>query len=178
MAREVPSDEADKQQLELAQKAGRAYREALDYMIDEVADNGAVQPGGDYLVAIAQERAEGMYHLKGEELVWEEPDEENCHLEVGVADSFDQRFIPGLEIKATVSKAGGETVAQFDVPFLWHPGLYHYGRNIKIPASGKYDVTVEIAPPKFMRHDQTNGKRYAKPVRVTFKDFEMSTGQE
>lgn len=177
---QVQTDEADKRQLELAREEGRLYQRALDYMVEEVADNGAKTEVGDYLVAIAQERAEGMYAFKGEDdLVWQAPGDENCHLEVSVSDLADKRFIPGLEIEATViPKNGGERIGPFKVPFLWHPGLYHYGIDITVPGDGVYDIHVKIAPPTFMRHDDVNGKRYARTETVTFEDFKITTGQE
>jgi hypothetical protein len=60
------SDEVDQRQLELAEKAGDAYQEALDYMANEVAHTGGKKEAGDYVVGFAQEEAEGMYALQGE----------------------------------------------------------------------------------------------------------------
>ncbi|WP_417309872.1 iron transporter [Devosia sp.] len=175
---ERPSDEADIKQLQMAKDEGAAYQRSLSYMVEQVADNGAKTTEGDYLIGIAQERAEGMYHLEGGELVWREPDEENCHLEVSVADAGDHRFIPALDITATMTSPDGEEIGPVTVPFLWHPGLYHYGINLKVPGDGRYTVRVKIAPPSFMRHDKKNGKRFADPVEVEFTDFEITTGQE
>jgi hypothetical protein len=177
--KQVPSDEADKRQLELAREEGRADHRSLDYMVQEVAHTGAKKEIGNYVVGIAQEEAEGMYRPNGEgKLVWEEPGEENCHLEVSVSDAADHRFIPGLDIEATLVSRHGETIGPFPVPFLWHPGLYHYGANIKVPGEGKYDVKVRIAPPRFARHDRTNGNRYADPVEVEFSGIDVETGQD
>lgn len=176
---ERPSDEANKKQLEIARKEGAAYQEALQVMATEVADTGGTQKAGDYIVGFAQERAEGMYHLRGPgELEWVEPTDENCHLEVSVSDAGDGRFIPYLTIHATLTKDGGERVGPVEVPFLWHPGLYHYGINLKVPGDGQYTLQVRIEPPTFMRHDQVNGKRYAEPVEVTFENVQLKTGQE
>ena len=102
----------------------------------------------------------------------------NCHLEVSVSDDDDHRFIPGLDVEATLVAEDGETVGPFTVPFLWHPGLYHYGTNIKVPGDGTYDVKVKIAPPRFARHDKTNGKRYADPVEVEFPEVDIETGRD
>lgn len=177
--KQVPSDEADRNQLKMAREEGEAYHASLKYMAEEVADNGAMKEVDDYIVAIAQERAEGMYALKkAGELSWQEPDKENCHIEVSVSDRADKRFIPYLEIKATLEDADGKKTGPFEVPFLWHPGLYHYGANIEVPGDGKYTVTVEIAPPKFMRHDEENGQRYKDKVSIAFENFEITTGQE
>jgi len=176
---EVPSDEADARQLELARQEGTAYHRSLLYMVEEVAHTGATKVAGDYLVGIAQEEAEGLYQPDGAGgLRWVEPEEENCHIEVSVSDAADHRFIPGLEIEVTLTAAGGETVGPFPVPFLWHPGLYHYGADVKVPGSGRYDVTVAIAAPTFHRHDKTNGRRYARPVTVTFEGVDIETGRE
>lgn len=77
------SDEADQNQLEMAKAEGTAYQKSLDYMVADVADTGGKKRAGDYLVGFAQERAEGMYTLKGEgQLEWTEAESENCHLEV------------------------------------------------------------------------------------------------
>lgn len=177
---EVPSDEADENQLRIAREEGAVYQKALKYMVEEVADNGALRTVGDYRIGIAQEEAEGMYRLVGEgQLEWQEPQGENCHLEVSISDAGDHRFVPGLSIEVTLTpKSGGAPVGPIQVPFLWHPGLYHYGANLTVPGDGTYDVKVVIAPAEFMRHDKRNGDRYSKTVEVTFPDFEIKTGSE
>ncbi|MBP1849668.1 iron transporter [Rhizobium halophytocola] len=176
---EKPSDEADRHQIAMAKKEGAAYHASLKYMAEEVADSGGMKRAGDYIVAYAQERAEGMYMLKSEgELVWDAPTDENCHLEVSVSDAGDERFIPYLAIEATLTPEDGKPVGPFEVPFVWHPGLYHYGCNIKVPGDGKYRLDIKIKPPTFMRHDEVNGKRYAKTVEVRFDAIDIKTGQE
>ena len=79
---------------------------------------------------------------------------------------------------ATLTSEDGEQVGPFEVPFLWHPGLYHYGRNVEVPGDGSYTLDIRIEPPKFMRHDETNGNRYGSPVEVTFEDVDIETGQD
>ena len=160
---EQPSDEADKKQLDMARQEGQAYHRSLLYMAQEVADSGAQQRAGDYIVAYAQERAEGMYLLRSEgELEWVEPSEENCHLEISVSDAGDQRFVPYLSIEAILIAHDGENIGPFDVPFVWHPGLYHYGCNIKVPGDGRYTLRVRISPPTFMRHEWPALRRYRR----------------
>lgn len=65
-ATQKPSDEADARQLRMASAEGKAYAKSLSYMATKVADNGAEKRAGDYIVGIAQERAEGMYHMMAE----------------------------------------------------------------------------------------------------------------
>jgi uncharacterized protein involved in high-affinity Fe2+ transport len=171
------SEEADQRQLDLAASEGEAYQRSLKYMIEEVAHTGAMKEAGDYVVGIAQEEAEGMYQLQDGELAFVEPTTENCHLEVAVADVADGRFVPHLSVTARLSAEDGETVGPVDVPFLWHPGLYHYGSNLTVPGDGTYDVRVQIDPPSFGRHDEQNGDRYGDPVEVTFEDVDVKCGQ-
>lgn len=126
-------------------------------------ESGAtLQRAGQYTVVLVQENAEGMYMLEGGQLVWSEaPEEANAHFEIAVADAGDGRFVPGLDVEITLLRAGQElwTTA---LPFLWHPFLYHYGGNARVPGAGDdYTVRAHIASPTFMRHDPVNGKRYA-----------------
>jgi uncharacterized protein involved in high-affinity Fe2+ transport len=175
---ERPSEEADKHQLELAKKEGGAYHASLKYMAEEVADSGGMQRAGDYIVAYAQESAEGLYAKSDNGgLEWQEPKDENCHLEISVSDAGDQRFIPYLDITAKLTPQDGDAIGPFTVPFLWHPGLYHYGCNIKVPGDGRYRLDIHIDAPNFHRHDETNGRRYAEPVNVVFEEIEIKTGQ-
>ncbi len=171
------SDEAKPHQHRMAQAQGDAYVTALRHMANTVADAGGEQPAGDYVVAYAQEAAEGMYHLEGGELVWKEP-EGNAHFEVSVRDAADNRFIPCLDVTLTVVGPDGQEVGTETMPQLWHPWLYHYGRNWTVPGDGTYTLRVRIEPPTFPRHDKENGKRYADPVEVEFTGVEVTTGQD
>lgn len=171
------TEEVDDRQLELARAAGDAYREALDYMVEEVANVGDTTEEGDYLVGFAQEEAEGLYVPTGTgDLEWREPEAENCHLEVAVCDADDGRFLPEMDVAVTVLD-DGDAVAEFTPDFLWHPGLFHYGANLTLPGDGEYTLRVEVDPPGFHRHDEENGRRYTDPVEVTFEGVEIETGQ-
>jgi len=176
---EIPSHEADRHQLALARQEGAAYHTSLLYMAHKVADTGALKRAGDYMVAFAQEKAEGMYRRSPSgSLEWKEPEDENCHLEISVCDAADQRFIPGLRVEVRLRAQSGDELGPFEMPFLWHPGLYHYGRNIRLPGDGVFDLHVHIAAPDFPRHDKINGCRYAEAVDVTFEGVNISTGKE
>lgn len=172
-----PSDEAEPDELDLAREQGRAYVRALEHMVEEVADGGGQKEAGPYVVGFAHEEAEGMYRFEDGELVWQEPDG-NIHLEISVRDAGDDRFVPGLTIHLTLLDHNGEEVGTERMPFLWHPWLYHYGRNWQIPGDGRYTLRIRIEPPAFMRHDQENGRRYGEEVTVEFADVELETGVE
>lgn len=172
-----PSEEVDERQLEIARKEGEAYLEALEYMANEVAHDGGKQEAGDYVVGYATEEAEGLWVYRDGELHFEEPGEQNAHVEVAVADGDDGRFVPGLHVEASLTAEDGTEVGPFEVPLVWHPGLHHYGVNVEVPGDGTYDLDVQIAPAEFNRHDETNGRRYEEGVDVTFEGVEVKTGQ-
>ena len=167
------SDEANTKQLDMARKQGETYVKALEHMAQTVANDGGEQRAGDYLVAYAIEEAEGMYHMQNGDLVWQKPGEKNMHIEVSVRDGADNRFIPGLTVHVTLTDPDGNEVGTHEQPYLWHPWLYHYGRNWKLSASGSYTMKVRIEAPDFPRHDEKNGKRFAEDVEVTFDDVKI-----
>ena len=172
------SEESDEKQLRLAREQGEALGRALEAMDEESESGVIVQRAGDYEVAVAAEEAEGMYHREGGTLVWHDPTDENCHLEVGVRDGADGRFVPGLTVHATIVDEDGNEIGTHEQPFIWHPWLYHYGRNWTIPGEGEYTVRVRIEPPTYMRHDHENGLRYAEPVEVEFTGVPLEPGQK
>jgi uncharacterized protein involved in high-affinity Fe2+ transport len=171
------SDEATEAQLAMAREQGRAYVTALEHMVEEEADGGGSARAGHYVVGFAHEDAEGMYRREGDELVWQEPDG-NIHLEISVRDAGDDRFVPGLTVFLTLLDEDGNEVGTEEMPFLWHPWLYHYGKNWTIPGDGTYTLKVRIEAPSFMRHDEKNGKRYPDEVVVEFADVQLETGVE
>lgn len=169
-----PSNEVTPQQLDLARQQGQAYRRALDAMAAE--DGAAEQEAGDFRIAVAAEKAEGMYALDGGGLVWHEPGEANAHVEVVVVDRADGRFVPELDVAVEVLTADGRSLGRKQAPFLWHPFLHHYGHNWKVPGAGEYTVAVHVDAARFYRHDPVNGRRYATPVEVRFDQVRMEPG--
>jgi len=173
------TDEASQRGLELAAKAGDAYQQMVEYFIGNVANDGAMQQAGDYLVGVAAEEAEPLWHLLGGELQLKEPAAGmNAHLEVVVMDAADHRFVPSLDVSVTLANEAGEEIGTWDLPFLWHPTMYHYGRSVSVAESGDYSLIVGINAPSFPRHDEINGKRYREPVRVRFDDVHIETGRK
>lgn len=170
---EPNTDEASVPQLERARAQGEAYGRALQYMVEEVADTGGEERSGDYLVAYAIEEAEGMYWLE-DGLVWREPEDENVHIEIAVRDAADGRFVPGLDVRVTLIDETGKELGIEDHSLVWHPMLYHYARNWKVPGEGMYTIRVEFDPPRFGRHDEVNGRRFAEPGRVEFEGVRIS----
>jgi uncharacterized protein involved in high-affinity Fe2+ transport len=77
-----------------------------------------------------------------------------------------------------VKDSKGKRIGKHRQPFLWHPWLYHYGLNWRLPGPGKYSIEVHVKAPDFMLHDRKNGKRYLKDVDVVFKDVQIETGKK
>ncbi|PRY09667.1 hypothetical protein CLV24_1184 [Pontibacter ummariensis] len=160
--------------LEKAQ--GAAYEAALKLM--QHMDNHVSVEVDDYIVHVVSEKAEGTYQLADGGLQWHVPEPGyNTHMEIVVQDKHDNRFIPGLNIRARVLK-GGQLVEERGFPFFWHPFLYHYGSNFQINESGEYDIEVHIPAPDFPRHDEVKGKRYAKDVTVKLGPLKLEKGRK
>lgn len=149
----------------LRKDQGNAFQAALEYMQTEAAN--AQAEVGDYVVTLACEEAEGMYHLMNGELEWMIPaPDENQHVEIVVQDKDDMRFLPGLEIWCELFDKDGKSVGKKQQPFIWHPFLDHYGINWVIPGEGDYTAEVTIKAPTYCRHDEFIGKRYAEDLTV------------
>lgn len=171
------SDESSINEIALAKAEGAAYAAALKYLTTAEASDSGQREVGDYIVGYAMEDAEGLYQLRDGHLEWEEPREDNCHLEVAVRNASDGRFLPGLSVQASLRDPAGNLVGNYGLPFLWHPWIYHYGANCRVPAAGRYKLTIHIAVPAFPRHDRTNGCRFQQPVDVEF-DVNIKTGRK
>lgn len=97
-------------------------------------------------------------------------------VEIAVRDGADGRFVPGLRVTATLIDAYCEELGTHEHPLLWHPMLYHYGRNWETPGDGEYTLRIQIDPPQFMRHDEINGRRFTECVGVEFTGVRAKTG--
>jgi hypothetical protein len=77
-------------------------------------------------------------------------------------------------VLVTMIDPGGQELGTHEQPLLWHPMIYHYGRNWATSGDGLYRLRVRVEPPRFMRHDQINGRRFTEPVEVEFTDVNVS----
>ncbi len=129
-------------------------------------------------LSIALEEDEGLYELVDGRLIWRGPEEENVHLEVSVRDASDGRFVPGAIVHATLVGADGEEHGEHELGLLWHPMIYHYGGNLRLPGSGRYGLRIRVEPPTFMRHDEVNGRRFAEAAEVEFDGVEVEVDKD
>lgn len=174
----LPSGEGDRRGLELGREQGNALERTLRHMLADIAEGGEEREVGQYLVALAYEKAEGMYQWRDSHLEWIEPGDENVHLEVVVRDASDGRFIPGLDVIATILDRNGTEIGTHALPLLWHPYLYHYGRNWRLPDAAPFTVRIAFDAPKFPRHDKKNGRRFLEGATVEFTALKPKLGQD
>ena len=171
------SDESSRVEIVVGKSEGKAYGAALAYLSMVEASDSGEQIVGDYAIAYAIEEAEGLYHARDGKLRWHEPKQENCHVEVSVRSAADGRFLPGLNVHAALIDSSGKEVGSHPLPFLWHPWIYHYGRNWKVARDGDYRLRIHVDAPDFPRHDRVNGKRFQESVDVEFA-VRIKTGRK
>jgi len=178
-AADTEDDEVD---LALASAQGDALAEAFREMSRNVANSSAELRVGDYRVACAVEYAETSWVMNHDHLAYdprsEQSTETNAHLEVGVFDAMTGRFLPGLQVRATIVDGANVGEGTKDVAFMWHPWLYHYGRNWRVPHAGLYRVQVHVDPPPWSRAGAQRGRRFAEPIDVEFPEVRIETGQK
>ncbi len=169
----------EKQKEELAIKQGKAYNDALDFMKKETS-TAAQQTKEDVIVTVAVEKAEGFYKVQADgSLDWITPSiQDNLHIEVIVQDKKDKRFIPHLPVFVTLKNSQGDLIGMEKQDFLWHPFLYHYGKNWHIPKKDNYSLEVFIKQPLFGRHDEVKGKKYQKDVKIVFSKLQLTPGRK
>jgi hypothetical protein len=139
---------------------------------------------GEYLVTIAIERAEAYWVSHGEKLWYDvrvaQSAETNAHVEVGVRDALTGRFLPGLAVRATVVDGAGRAVGTHEQPFMWHPWIHHYGRNWRVPGSGRYTVRMHADAPPFRQwaFAPVGLPRFGGAVDAEVAHLKIRTGQK
>jgi hypothetical protein len=165
------SEEGDAKGLRLGRAEGAAYGRTLKHMTGDVAEAGDAVRHGDYIIGYAVEKAEGMY-MPGRtgRLKWMEPKAANAHIEVSVRDAADGRFIPVLDVTVTVTNSGGKKIGKHKEPLVWHPYLYHYGRNWRLPGDGRYSLRIQFPAPKFHRHEERQAHEQGRRCHVSQRE--------
>lgn len=174
----VISGETNSTERALGEAQGATYKSALQYMVSDEAAQGEKQSHDDLIIAYAVEEAEGMYMPEQDTFMWSEPEQENAHIEIAVADRYTGRFLPGCDVMVSVIHEDGTVLGTELHEFLWHPWLHHYGRNWHIPEAGLYSLHVEITPPRIARHDKKNGNFFTHPVTALFKEVSLPIGKK
>lgn len=175
-----PLSEAMEQQKTLSQNAGNAYANTLKNMFKQ-ANDGRDTVLNDYKVAFAVEYAEGYWDYEHGIFRYKVENDlsgrTNGHVEVAVLDAKTGRFLHDLNVTATLNKDGKDIGTKVE-PFMWHPWLYHYGENWRVPSAGKYDLHIHFDPPPYRRYGKNDGRQFARSLDFNFNNIKIKTGQK
>jgi hypothetical protein len=167
--------------LELARRQGLSLERALSTMLYDVAVDGHEIRVGDYQVAYAVEYAEGFWYPHGEGLTYhygaEESTRHNAHVEVAVRDVATGRLLTELPITATLLFEK-KMLGSKQEWLMWHPWLYHYGRNWRVPHGGTYGLRVELGPPRCNLRFDLGAYPEPRSVVVDFDRVQIEPGQK
>ena len=181
LATQLPLSEAAAADAELTQTQGDAYHETLAALYED-ANSGATRAGGDYQVGYAADYALASWKAEkpGEKFKYEIDTEEsgqlNAHLEATVQEARTGRFVPGLHLTATLADAAGRPLGTRELPFEWHPWVFHYGENWRVPRTGWYRLRLQADAPTFRRYGRTAGQVFNRGFDVTFDSVRVVTG--
>lgn len=178
---ETESIEKQKEWMPLARAQGNAIKRAVEGMISKTAIDGEQINYGPYLLTYAVEFAEGYWRFKNDKLLYnikvENSAEKNAHIEVAVFDAISGRMIPGFDVETTFLR-GDDTITTVIPTLMWHPWLYHYGNNFRVPKKGKYELHIKTSPNHLRRYGEEFGKNYGKDIEHVFTDVDIRTGQK
>lgn len=195
LARQAPLSAAEERETTLAAAQGDAYHQTTLAMYAQ-ANDGKDKPLGEYHVGYAIEYAEAYWHFPedghgGQTARANQPPgklryasrvegsgEHNAHVEVAVLEERTGRFLPGLHVVGTVTDAQGHALGTQDIPFMWHPWLYHYGENWRVTGNGTYRLHVRAEAPPYRRYGRETGRALASALDTDFDDVKMLAGQK
>ncbi|MGI4834947.1 MAG: iron transporter [Janthinobacterium lividum] len=183
LAQQQPLSDAAAADTELAQAQGDAYHETLAALYED-ANSGAARPAGDYRVGYALDYALATWELDevrsrfAYEIDIEESAQYNAHVEATVQEARTGRFVPGLQLTATLTNQGGHGLGTHELPFEWHPWVFHYGANWRVPRPGYYRLRLQAAAPAIRRYGRTVGQVFAQGFEVSFDSVRVVTGSK
>ena len=182
LAQTKPVSEWMETQTTLSRGAGNGFTHTLKLMYKQ-ANEGKDTVQGDYFIAFADEYSEGWWHYMDGKFMYmvqnDQGGKTNAHIEIAVLDAATHRFLPDLNVSVTLYDKNKKKLGTKNEPFMWHPWLYHYGENWRIPATGKqYSVHVHADPPAYRRYGKTAGNQFAKPLDIDFTNLTVKAGQK
>lgn len=93
--------------------------------------------------------------------------DDNVHLMVTLADERTGERIPYSSVQIALSKDGRRVVDTRLWPMIsQHVGM-HYGENLSLPESGRYEAVLTVGAPAVARHEELADK-WTRPVKITF----------
>lgn len=182
LSQQPPLSEFMESQTALSKGAGNGFTNTLKVMYKQ-ANEGKDKVQGNYFIAFADEYSEGWWHYMNGKFMYmmqnDEGGKTNAHIEIAVLDAATHRFLPDLNVSVTLYDKNKHSLGTKPIPFMWHPWLYHYGENWRIPATGKqYSVHVHAEAPAYKRYGKTMGNQFTMPVDVDFDNLTVKAGQK
>ena len=168
---------------ELAQAQGDVEHQTLGALYED-ANAGAAQPAGDYRVGFASDYALATWDFDEKKnkfkfaIDTEETTQLNAHVEATVQETRTGRFVPGLHLTATLADLAGHELGTHELPFEWHPWVFHYGENWRVPRAGLYRLRLHAEAPAFRRYGRTVGQVFGRGFDVSFDSVRVVTGSK
>lgn len=195
LARQAPLSAAEEQETTLVRAQGDTYHQTTLAMYAQATD-GKDKALGEYHVGYAIEYAEAYWTFPedghgGQTARASQPpgklrftsevetsSEQNGHVEVAVLEARTGRFLPGLHVVGTLTEANGHSLGTQGIPFMWHPWLYHYGENWRVPGKGTYHLHVHAEAPPYRRYGRETGLALTSAIDTDFDDVTIRPGQK
>lgn len=177
---ETASARAERDPPVALQRASRAALEdTIKAMWAQASSGGETRQDG-MIVTYAIEYAEAFWTFSPSgsfryTVENESSNEKNAHLEVAPRDPRTGRFIPAATVTTRTIGPGGGSPRQ-DTPMLWHSWLYHFGKNVRVPHSGRYTLEVTVTPTPVPHYGRATGNTWWSPVSVSFPGATIKTG--
>lgn len=167
-------------EVELLKPCNAALSAAITALWQE-SISGIEKPSGDYFVAYALDYSGLELPLAGVKLhpknLIEFTGKENASLTLLVRDSRTGRVIAGLKPQAILAATDGKLYGPGELPLVLPTWLYHYGRNIRIPRKGLYQLRVHFDAPGFRRWGRQS-ERFAAPAEIDFDGVSLQPGKK
>ncbi|MBB4663471.1 iron transporter [Conexibacter arvalis] len=93
--------------------------------------------------------------------------DDNAHLMVTLTDVETGDRIPYSSVQIALSRDGRRLLDTRLWPMIAQTVGMHYGENVALPESGRFDAVVTVGAPEVARHRELAG-RWTRPVKLSF----------
>jgi hypothetical protein len=161
--------------LTLSRQEGTAVASSLDDAMRNTKIKGYQRRSGEYNVTVIVRQARGFWEMQNGTLAYSNQDSTDSvdHIDVSIRDVATGRFVPGLNVRATITDSRKHQIDTFALPFMWHPWMNHYGLNVVVPGTGRYTIRVRADPPTFRRYGADALKKFNRAVDVEVRGVRL-----
>lgn len=162
----------------LSEREGNAVDRALYELLRRPDTEGEQVRSGEYRIAVVVTRTLGYWEVRDDKLQFTQPASHvgsRVHIDVSIRDATTGRFIPDLDVRATIVDSRNRNIGDYELPMMWHPWFYHYGRNVIVAASGRYGIRVRAAAPAVRRYGSVALRKFNAPIDVLVRGLHFAT---